>query len=36
MSSQHRYLAISAVIFAVVAIAHLTRAIEAWPITIGP
>jgi len=36
MSSQRRYLVISAAVFAVVAIAHLTRAIEAWPITIGP
>ena len=36
MTSQQRYLVISASVFAVVAIAHLTRAIERWPITIGP
>lgn len=36
MTSQQRYLVISATVFAVVAAAHLTRAIEAWPITIGP
>ena len=36
MSSLQRYLVITAAVFAVVAIAHLTRALEAWPITIGP
>jgi hypothetical protein len=36
MTSQQRYLAISASVFAVVAVAHLVRAIEGWPITIGP
>jgi hypothetical protein len=35
MTSRQRYLVISAAVFAVVAVAHLTRAIEAWPITIG-
>jgi hypothetical protein len=35
MTSQQRYLVISASVFAVVAVAHLTRAIERWPITIG-
>ena len=35
MTSQQRYLVISATVFAVVAIAHLIRAINAWPITIG-
>jgi len=35
MSSQKRYLVISATVFAVVAIAHLTRAIQGWPITIS-
>jgi len=36
MTSQRRYLVISATVFAVVATAHLVRAIKAWPITIGP
>lgn len=36
MSQISRYLTISATIFAVVAVAHLVRAIEQWPITIGP
>ena len=36
MTSQQRYLVISASVFAVVAIAHVTRAIEQWPIMIGP
>ena len=35
MTSRQRYLLISAAVFAVVAIAHLTRAIAGWPITIG-
>jgi len=35
MTSQQRYLVISASVFAVVAATHLTRAIERWPITIG-
>jgi hypothetical protein len=30
------YLTLSAVVFAVVALAHLTRAIEAWTIVVGP
>jgi hypothetical protein len=36
MTSGQRYLVISASVFAVVAIAHVTRAIEQWPITVGP
>ena len=36
MSQTNRYLMISATIFAVVAIAHLVRAIQQWPIAIGP
>jgi hypothetical protein len=36
MTSRQRYLVISGTVFAVVALAHLTRAIEGWPITIGP
>jgi hypothetical protein len=36
MSSRQRYLVISATVFAVVAVAHLVRAIEQWPITVGP
>ena len=36
MTSRQRYLVISATVFAVVGIAHLVRAIERWPITVGP
>jgi hypothetical protein len=36
MTSRQRYLVISATVFAVVATAHLVRAIKAWPITVGP
>ena len=36
MTSRQRYLVISATVFAVVAAAHLVRAIKAWPITVGP
>lgn len=36
MSQTSRYLIISATIFAVVALAHLLRAIAQWPIAIGP
>ena len=36
MSSRQRYLVISATVFAMVAAAHLVRAIKQWPITIGP
>ena len=36
MSSRQRYLVISATVFAVVAIAHLVRALQQWPIVIGP
>jgi len=36
MTSRQRYLVISATVFAVVAVAHLIRAIKAWPIAIGP
>jgi hypothetical protein len=35
MTSRQRYLVISAAVFAVVAGAHLVRAINAWPITIA-
>jgi len=35
MTSRQRYLVISETVFAVVASAHLVRAINAWPITIG-
>ena len=35
MTSRQRYLVISGTVFAVVAVAHLIRAINAWPITIG-
>lgn len=36
MPSLKSYLTLSAAIFAVVALAHLTRAIAAWTIVIGP
>lgn len=36
MPSPKTYLTFSAVIFAVIALAHLTRAIEQWPIVVGP
>lgn len=36
MTSRQRYLVISASVFAVVAAAHLVRAIKAWPLVIGP
>jgi hypothetical protein len=36
MAKIGNYLIISATVFAVVAIAHVVRAIEQWPITIGP
>ena len=36
MTSRQRYLVISATVFAIVALAHLVRAIQQWPITIGP
>jgi len=36
MTSRQRYLVISASVFAVVASAHLVRAVQGWPITIGP
>jgi hypothetical protein len=36
MSSRQRYLVISATVFAVVAVAHLVRAVQQWPIAIGP
>jgi hypothetical protein len=35
MSSLKSYLTLSAVVFAIVALAHLIRAIEAWTIVIG-
>ena len=35
MSSSKFYLTLSALIFAVIAVAHLTRAIEQWMIVIG-
>jgi len=35
MTSLSRYLTISATVFAVVAIAHIVRAIAQWPIQIG-
>jgi len=35
MASLKNYLIISATVFAVVAVAHLTRAVEQWPITIA-
>ena len=36
MTQTDRYLTISASVFAVVAIAHVVRAIEQWTIVIGP
>jgi hypothetical protein len=36
MPSLKSYLTLSALIFAVVALAHLTRALAAWTIVIGP
>ena len=36
MTQTDRYLTISATAFAVVAIAHVVRALEQWPIVIGP
>ncbi|HET7779364.1 MAG TPA: hypothetical protein VFL07_12475 [Rudaea sp.] len=36
MTQTDRYLAISASAFAVVAVAHVVRAIEQWTIVIGP
>jgi hypothetical protein len=36
MSSLKSYLTLSAVVFAIVALAHLMRAIQAWTIVIGP
>jgi hypothetical protein len=32
----HAYLAVSAAIFAVVALAHLARMILGWPVIVGP
>jgi len=36
MTSLSRYLTISATVFAVVALAHLARALAQWPVQIGP
>jgi len=36
MAKLKNYLIISATVFAVVALAHLIRALQHWPITIGP
>jgi len=36
MAKLGNYLILSATVFAVVAIAHLIRAIQRWPILIGP
>ena len=36
MAKLKNYLIISATVFAVVALAHLARALQQWPITIGP
>lgn len=36
MAKLENYLILSATVFAVVAIAHLIRAIQQWPILIGP
>ena len=36
MSSLKSYLTLSALVFAVVALAHLARALAAWTIVIGP
>lgn len=36
MTQIDRYLTITATVFAVVALAHLVRAIEQWSIVIGP
>jgi hypothetical protein len=36
MTPLSRYLTISATVFAVVAVAHIARAIAQWPIQIGP
>ena len=36
MAKLKNYLIISATVFAVVALAHLIRALQQWPITIGP
>lgn len=35
MTANNRYLAISATLFAVVALAHLVRILAQWPIAIG-
>ena len=35
MTNYRNYLRVSAVLFALIAIAHCVRAIEAWPIAIG-
>lgn len=36
MTSLSRYLTISATVFAVVSVAHIARAIEQWPLQVGP
>jgi len=36
MAKLRNYLIISATVFAVVALAHLIRVLQQWPITIGP
>lgn len=36
MTQTDRYLTISAIAFAVVALAHIVRALEQWTIVIGP
>ena len=36
MSSLKSYLTLSALVFAIVALAHLMRAIQAWTIVVGP
>ncbi len=36
MTSLSRYLTISSTVFAVVAVAHIARAIAQWPVQIGP
>ena len=36
MPSLKSYLTLSAAVFAIVAVAHLTRAVEAWTIVVGP
>lgn len=36
MTALGRYLTISSTVFAVVAVAHIARAIAQWPVQIGP